>query len=178
MPIGIVVLAFAKRVREPNPVNMRLAEIANALDKWIAVNEGVRTIVVAQHEVVLALRNPPALVVTQTDATNVSRKGKPYLDTQDVLNKAFREFRANGVAKVAVVANDFLHRRAAESIVRQAGFEVMQYNAPKVGFDDSPLNLQWYCRGPIRFMAYLGIQVLGKVLKQNFHGIGEKSPPN
>lgn len=177
MPVGIVALSFAKRAEEPNPVNKKLADIVDELDNRIQ-EMGDQTVIVSQWEVELAMTAMPVLIVSQEDATNVSRNGKPYLDSQDVLNKAFEEFRAAGVTDVAVVANQFLHQQVVEKMVTEAGFTVFKYKSKNVGFDNSRLNLQWWCKGPIRFVTYLGIQVLGKLTKQNFHGIGEKSHPH
>jgi hypothetical protein len=176
---GIVVLSYGKRAIEPGPVNKRLAMITDELDDSLQ-QVGEPTVIVAQWEVAggLADNTIPRLIVTQEDATNLDRNGKPYLDSQDVLNKAFDLFRKLGVTDVAVVANQFLHKQAAEAIVGKAGFTVFKYASRSVGFDNSPLNLQWWCRGQIRFMIYLGIQVVGKITKQNLHGIGEKPHPH
>ena len=175
MPTGIVALSFAKRAQEPNPVNEALAIYTDtAIDE--AQQQGEQTIVVSQWEVALALPSRPNLIVTQDDATNVDRNGKLYLDSADVLKKAFEVFRAQGVNQVVVIANPFLHQSAAEALVRKAGFSVLTNKMPWVGFDNSQQNLQWWCKGPIRFVFYLALQVLGKLTKQNFHGIGEKSP--
>ena len=173
MPIGIVALSFAKRAHEPNPVNVKLAEITEDLNDRIQ-QMGESTVVVSQWEVALALPTEPSLIVTQGDATNLARNGESYLDSQDVLNKAFELFDKLGITEVAVVANRFIHLQAAESLVKQSGFTVFKYGAPAVGFDDSPLNLQWWCKGPTRFVVYLGLQAIGKATSQNLHGIGEK----
>ncbi len=178
MPTGIVALSFAKRVQEPNPVNIKLAQLTEELDELLQ-QMGEPTVVVAQWEVALALPTPPSLVVHQTDATSRDRNGKPYLDSQDVLNKAFELFREIGITDVAVVANQFLHLQAAEALVKKAGFKVHKYKAARfVGFDNDKLNVQWWCKGPLRLLAYLGIQVIGALTKQNFHGIGEKPHPH
>ena len=177
MTTGIVVLAFAKRAEEPSPVNIKLAQFADELDDFLQ-QMGEPTVVVAQWETALALPTQPRLIVTQKDATNMDRNGKPYLDTQDLLNKAFEVFHEFGVKDVAVVANRFLHKQAAEAIVRKAGFNVVGYGGGVLAFDKSPLNLQWWCKGPVRFVAYLGIQFVGKLTRQNLHGIGEKPHPH
>jgi len=178
MPTGIVALSFGKRAQEPNPVNVRLARIADNLDDFLQ-QMGEPTVVVAQWEIALALPPHSAVIVTQEAATNLDRNGKPYLDSQDVLNKAFEVFRANGVKDVAVVANQFIHKQAVESLVKKAGFTISKYGPQEfVGFDNSKLNLQWWCKGPIRLITYFGIQVIGKITKQNFHGIGEKPHPH
>lgn len=177
MTTGIVVLSFAKRAEEPNPVNIKLAQFTDELDDYLQLM-GETTIIAAQWEVALALTTHPHLVVTQKDATNVDRNGKLYLDTQNVLDKAFELFRERGTKNVAVVANRFLHKQATETLVRKAGFTVVKYGGGVISFDSSPLNLQWWCRGPVRFIAYLGIQIFGKITKRNLHGIGEKPHPH
>jgi hypothetical protein len=176
-PSGVPSNSRGKRANEPNPVNIRLAEVTEEIDDQLQQG-GERTAVVAQWEVALALPTKPLMVVTQSDATNRDRNGKPYLDSEDVLNKAFDAFRAFGITDVIVVANRFLHLQAAKQIVKNAGFNLIDYRIPGVGFDNSPENLQWWCKGPIRFVTYLAIQVLGKVLKKNFHGIWEKPHPH
>lgn len=173
MPTGIVALSYAKRVLEPNPVNARLARITDQVDDELQ-QMGEQTIVVAQWEIGLALPPHSNLSVMPSDATNVARNGTPYLDSQDVLNKAFTAFRALGVTDVVVIANPFIHLGAVKWMVKKAGFTVVPYKVPSVGFDNSPLNLQWWCKGPVRCITYLGIQVLGKLTRQNFHGIWEK----
>lgn len=177
MPTGIVALSFAKRAEEPNPVNKRLAQITDNVDDELQQG-GEQTLVAAQWEIARGLPTPPYVVVTQADATNLDRNGKPYLDSQDVLNKAFEAFRAAGITDVIVVANPFLHLQAVRALVKKAGFNVMSYKVPWVGFDNNRLNLQWWCKGAIRLVVYTGIQVIGKLTKQNFHGIGEKPHPH
>jgi hypothetical protein len=177
MTTGIVALSYAKRAKEPNPVNVKLARITDAFDDE-AQSIGEPTIVVAQWEIALALPAKPYLIVSQEDATGLDRGGKPYLSTQDVLDKAFEVFHDFGITDVIVVANPFIHLQGAKSIVKRAGFNVMNYKMPWVGFDNSPLNLQWWCKGPARTLIYAIIQAFGKMTKQNFHGIGEKFPNN
>ena len=174
MPVGIVALSFAKRAVEPNPVNKTLAAITDSVVDE-AQQRGEQTLVVVQWEIAKALDLPPNLTVTQADATNRDRNGKPYLDSADVLNKAFELFRAHGVQDVVVVANPFLHKPAVEGMIRKAGFNVLKHRMPAVGFDNHPENLQWWCKGPIRFVSYLALQVAGKAVGKDFHGIGEKS---
>ena len=179
MLIGIVALSYAKRAKEPNPVNDKLAYVTERVDDELQAS-GELTIVVTQWEIAKSkyLKTRPQLIVTQDDATNRDRNGRLYLDSQDVLNKAFELFRANGVTAVLVVANPFIHLQAVESLVKKAGFKVVKHKMPSVGFDNSPENVQWWCKGPIRFVIYLAINVFGKLTKQNFHGIGEKPLPN
>ena len=173
MTTGIVALSFAKRVVEPNPVNKLLAMFTDKIASKQKNKGGA--LVVAQWEIALGLpRSLPSLVVGPDDAT-VKGNGKKYLDSQDVLDKAFVLFREQGITDIIVVANPFLHKGAVESMVRKAGFNVVKTKVPWVGFDNSPLNLQWWCRGAIRFVSYLALQAFGKVTGKDFHGIGEKS---
>ena len=177
MTTGIVALSFAKRAIEPNPVNVRLANITDEVDDELQ-SIGEQTIVVAQWEIARALPTPPHLIVGQDAATNTDRNGKPYLDSKDVLEAAFELFRAAGVKRVVVVANPFLHMHAVKSMVRKADFKVDSFSTPWVGFDSDQLNVQWWCKGPVRFMSYLALQVFGKLIGKNFHGIWEKPHPH
>lgn len=185
MPVGIVALSFAKRAKEPNPVNVKLARITRHIGDDL-LQRRKSSVVVAQWEIAAGMKEyvgaatQPTLIVTQQDATNKDRNGKPYLDSQDVVNKAAELFHERGITDVIVVANRFLHLQAARKLVKQAGFNVLtkDFKVSRVGFDNSPLNLQWWCKGPVRFMAYLGIQVIGKMTGQNFHGIWEKPHPH
>lgn len=173
MATGIVALSFAKRAVEPNPVNRKLAAITDAIDDELQ-QVGEMTVIVAQWEIARALPVQPHVVVNPEDAS-LKPGDSSYLDSKDVLDKAFEEFKRHQITDVIVIANNFIHRGVVESMVRSAGFTVIKAKIPSVGFDPSSENLQWWCKGPIRFMTYLGIQAFGKVAHQNFHGIWEKS---
>lgn len=170
--VGIIAFSFAKRDKEPNPVNVRLAFNTDLVDDELQ-SGGVWTVVVAQWEIARALSTAPHTIVSIDDATPKA-DGKIYLDSKDVLNKAIKVFEGYRITDVIVVANNFLHRRIVESMARKAGYTIMKAKMPAVGFDPSPLNLQWWCKGPVRFVTYLGVQVLGKLVGRNLHGIGEK----
>jgi len=172
MATGIVALSFAKRAKEPNPVNKRISKITDDINDGLQ-SMGETVVLVAQWEIALALPKNSALVVTQNSATE--KGGKLYLDSDDVLNMAYPAFKAANVTDVVVVANRFIHLGVVRAKVRKAGFRVIKVGIPAVGFDPSPLNLQWWCKGPIRLVTYLGLQVVGKVTGRNFHGIGEKA---
>lgn len=174
MTIGIVALAFAKRATEPNPVNRRLAAVVNGVDDDFQ-QIGESAIVVAQEEISLAIMPGANLVTVGQEAAHTNSAGDSYLDTSDVLNVAFETFRKNGIEDVIVIANPFIHLQATKRMVKKAGFRIVNHRMPWVGFDNSPDNLQWWCRGPLRFITYLGIQALGKILGKNWHGIGERS---
>ncbi len=176
MPIGIIALSYAKRAEEPNPVNHRLAYIVNTLREKLS-DIGLSTVTVSQHEIALALYRDPDLIVTQDDATNLDRNGDLYLSSQDVINKAVELFREKNINSVVVVANPFIHLDLVKSLLnKEAGLRVLDYKIEPVGFDSSPLNLQWWSKGPVQFTAYLAIQAFGKLTGRNLRGIGGKKP--
>jgi hypothetical protein len=170
MATGIVALSFAKRVVEPNPVNKLLAAEVDRIDDELQQG-GEPTIIVSQWEIALAY---DANYVVGPEYATVKGNGKEYLDSKDVLKRAFEAFETHGVTDVIVVANPFLHLGAVRSMVRKAGFTVMKVKISWVGFDNSSLNLQWWCKGWPQSILYAGLQVLGKAIRKDFHGIGEK----
>lgn len=171
-PIGIVGLSYGKRDIEPSPVNRKLAiqliEIVGALRSPI--------VTVAQWEIAKHVATYDRFVPTPIDRVVDKKADGSYLDSKDVLEAAFEEFRAKDVKLVIVVANPFLHLAHVRKMVERAGFTVLATKMESVGFDNSPLQLQWWCRGPIRSIFYAGLQVIGKLTGINFHGIGEKAP--
>jgi len=181
MATGVVVLSFAKRSenKEPGPVNIKLARAtATIVDDLTSMGEFA--ILVTQWEVAkqLAVDNEPTgYVVTPQDAS-IKPNGQRYLESEDVLSRAYDEFRKYNIDEVIVVANKFLHLQAVQKSVRSAGFTVIKTSLPWVGFDPSSENLQWWTKGPIRFIAYLAILVVGKLTKHSFNGIGERQTPH
>lgn len=191
MKIGIVALSFGKVSRQASfdPVNYRLSEFVKDAHKdittWRLVLQGksskrtsaTETIIVAQQEISHYLTDYPELdlrIVTNAHATPKDN-GQLYLDTQDVINEAFRVFREEEVREVIVVAHPFLHAWTARRLVRQMGFINHEFRVDEwIGFDSSRDNLQWWCRGPLRFLIYVAIQVIGKATGKGFHGIGER----
>lgn len=192
MKIGIVALSFGK-VREPaiDTVNHALSILVrNAHDEvvtWRLTLKGdnrhtraTETVIVAQQEIARYLhendlQNPNIKVVTDAHATRKG-SGRFYLDTQDVLNEAFKTFKKENVREVIVVAHPFLHAWMARRYVKQAGFINHEFRGSRwIGFDSSQDNLQWWCRGSVRFLLYIAIQVAGKVIGKDFHGIGERN---
>lgn len=177
MAIGVVALSFAKRreALEPNPVNIALAKITKDISEELN-DFGDQTIVVAQWEIARQLEadgRSPDLTVTQADAS--WHNGVRYVDSLDVLNKALGLFESYGVTEVVVVANPFFHLGQVQKIVRGSGFTVLtKHKIPWVGFDNSPHNLQWWCKGPIRFLIYGVLVTIGDKIGQDYHGIGER----
>lgn len=175
MKVGVVALSFGKRRQEPNPVNARLGrELIDIIDNYD------RDIVVASqweitNQLVIDGYEPFVNVnVTPADATKRGKDGAKYLDSEDVLKKAFELFKKHEVSEVIVVANPFLHLSAVRKLVEKAGFKVIPYQIGKVGFDNSPLQLQWWCKGPVRLIDYGIIVKIGEVIGSDLHGIGEK----
>lgn len=188
MKIGIVALSFGKVSRQtaPDPINRILGEYVirahEDITSWRLVIKGKRTsgtetVIVAQHEIARYLTDYPGLnlrIVTEAHATQKG-SGRYYLDTQDVLNEAFQVFRKENVREVIVVAQPFLHAWVARRLVKQAGFINHEFRVSRgIGFDSTRNNVQWWCRGPLRFLAYMALQVAGKVIGKDFHGIGER----
>jgi hypothetical protein len=178
LKIGVIALSFAKysEKKEPNPVNIKLANVVESIVDDIEAF-GDDTFVVAQWEIARQLEwdnRPAQLVVTLWDAS-IKDGGRRYLDSADVVRKAFTFFREQGITDVVIVANPFLHLSAVRKMVENAGFTVIRdHKVPPVGFDRSADNLQWWCRGPFQLVAYLVLQVFGKLTRQNLHGFGER----
>ena len=173
MTTGIIALSFTKRAHEPGPVNRRLAHITDEVTHSLE-STGEPAVVVAQSEIARALLRKPDAVVTEDDATKRDRYGHLYLDSDDVLTEAFIRFRSADITDVIIVAQPFLHLQLAQVMTKRAGFTVEYMSIPPVGFDTHADNLQWWTKGPLRFVAYLLIQAIGTVLRKNFHGIGER----
>lgn len=176
MALLIIGLSFGKRRQEPNPVNMKLAHEVELAAQYF---DKEKPLIAAQWEIAKQLKlngYGPAIdiEVTQKDAT---QKGKErYLDTEDVINSAikFAEDQGETIDDVVVVANPFLHLSATANLVKSKGLTVRGYKVGKVGFDNSSKQLQWWCKGPLRFITYGIIVKLGDILNRNLHGIGEK----
>jgi hypothetical protein len=174
---GIVALSFGRRSEEPNPVNQALAraltDIVQEVDDFTD-----SCFVVAQWEIALQLQEDgiePDLTVGPEYASK--HGNRVYLDTDDVLQAAHTQFRARGITKVIVVANPFIHLGAVRRMMESRRFEIeTKYSIPKVGFDNDPAQLQWWCRGPLRTLLYGGVVLTGKMFNQDWHGIGERTP--
>lgn len=186
-PVGIVALSYGKRAPryEPNPVNRKLGDqVIRLIDEYWSNTEARKldprpVVTVAQWEIAKRVERESHLFWRSPfpldRVVNLKEDGS-YLDSKDVLEAAFEEFRAAGVKQVIVVANPFLHLGHVRKMVEAAGFEVLRVEIKPVGFDNSPDQLQWWCKGPVRSIFYAGLQVIGKLTSINFHGIGEKAP--
>ncbi len=191
MKIGIVALSFGKVSQHArfDLINYRLSSYTAAAHELVTTKQplgagdeaqytgDIQAVVVAQHEIARYLQEFHTFdvkVVTSAYATPKGN-GQLYLDTQDVINEAFRVFREEDVREVIVIAHPFLHAWLARRLVKQMGFINHEFRVDRrIGFDSSQDNLQWWCRGPLRFLTYLAIQVAGKAIGKDFHGIGER----
>ena len=160
---GVVGFSFAKSACEPNPCNQALA----AGVEYAMVNHPDDVTVIVQWEINLQLQQDgyrPDLVVSSEDA----RAG--YLDTRDVWNKAKVLLDKEGIKEVMIVAQPFLHLDVIKAMIRKDGYLVKDYKNPHhVGFYNNKENLQWWTKGPLRFLMYA---VIVKLTGKN--GFGEK----
>ena len=130
--VGILAFSFALRKdSEPNPCNRRLAgETMRAVR--LLENQGKQAAVISQWEVALALPMP------QISAICVIREHRnkcQYLDSDEVMEQAAEIFHREGVAKVIVIAQRFIHIMKCKMLVRKAGFAVYPFKVRSIGFD-------------------------------------------
>jgi len=150
---GMVIWSFALRENEPSPCNIRLAEAV----KRILEAEPDDLVIISQWEVAKKL---------QEDGIEIYRIIEPfsdgsYLDSTDIWEVARRCFSKMGVEEIIGVANPFIHGYVVERMIKKDGFAYVSshdYLVGKVGFDR--LSLQWWTRGPIRFLIYAVLKAL------------------
>lgn len=152
--VGIVAFSFALREAplEPNPANAALAsETVAAVER-----QPCRTFVVAQWEVARALERSghPADHVVRP-----SGDGR-YLDSTAVWREAAAILTEQGISAALPVAKPGLHLLRVRSLVRTSGFRLVRTPIGKVPYDRSPLNHQWWTKGPLRLLAYSVRQAL------------------
>lgn len=165
MTIGVVVFSFGKRREElePGPCNMQLGHAAKLV---IDALVGYEPRVVAQWEVARQLERE-GCPVNRIVAPDVDG----YLDSAEVWNQAKKYFRKYNIHRVVVVAQPFLQRRMVRTMVTESGYMLFDASVrqPRIGYDNSRHNLQWWTKGPLRLLLYAAIvRVTGK------HGIGER----
>jgi hypothetical protein len=142
--IGLVVFSFALRHQEPSPCNIRLAKSVER----IAATEQLT--IAAQWEVARALR---ADGFTVTISVEPPADGS-YLGSEEVWEEAKALFDTLGITEVIPVANPFLHLWKVRKLIEDDGFTVINKRVGWIGFDSSPQNIQWWCRGPLRLTLY------------------------
>jgi hypothetical protein len=163
MKKGLVVFSFALRADalEPNPCNVRLAK---AVERIVA-EEDDDVVIVAQWEVARQLRRDnlhPAHAVEL-------RLNGDYLGSEQVWEEAKTLFKELGISEIIPVGNPFLHMYKLQRMLAADGYTVIKRPIGWIGFDPSPENTQWWCKGPVRLVIYA---VLQKLFAQ--HGYGGK----
>ena len=177
--IVIIALSFGKRADylEPNPVNMRLGAHVRRFKSDIEDGLAQHPIIVAQWEIARWLDQhniPVDKVVTTADSI---RGEDGYLDSEDVI-RAARSFVGPGAHRAVIVANPYFHLDICKGLAEKHGFVVMNgwYPVDAVGFDPAPEQLQWWCKGKLRFLLYGILVKSAKAVGVNLHGFGERKP--
>jgi hypothetical protein len=150
--VGIVVFSFGSRGPdlEPGPCNERLGRAVAG----IVSNESSSFFIVAQWEVARALAS------LGIDCEAVNPDTESYLDTETVWAHAQKSFREIGVGSVIPVAQPFLHLFAVRRLIAQDHrFSVQARPIPFIGWDSSPVNRQWWTKGPVRFLFYSALRL-------------------
>ncbi len=147
-PTGVVAFSFGNRRpgSGPSPINLQLAEIAHSmLSSWYSTAAVAAQSEIADH---LDLRHDEkSFLITQpTDGS--------YLDSAEVWRQAEEFFRQTGITRIIAVAHPFLHLQYVRHLVRRDGFQVVPVHIPRLGFDRSEVNLQWWTRGRLRLIGY------------------------
>jgi len=143
----ILALSFGQRRSEPNPCNLIIAQVALSLSRDSASQ---RLPVIAQWEVARAME----LQGSPADAVINQPEDGSYLSTTGVLSQASPHISSLGAREIIVVAHPFLHQRYVARLVRAGGLTPYRPPMPKVGYDRSPLNHQWWTKGRARLIAY------------------------
>jgi len=163
--VGIMAFSFALRKQgrgEPSPCNRGLGSETMRAVRYLKYRRK-ESVLVSQWEVALALPKSQAVAhVIQEHRT----KGQ-YLDSEEVVAQGVEAFRAEGVTKVIVIANSFLHLTKCKRLVRQAGLEIYRFKVRWMGFDK--LSDQWQTRSRIKALIY-ALGQLPKVFGGSSHG--------
>lgn len=148
--VGIIGFACGLREEEPNPSNIALAKVVH----WIVVDVeefGSVPIVVTQWEITKALIE---LLNYEVDLSVELRADGTYLDSKGVWEEAKAEFVREGVTQVIIVAQPFLHLPSLKKMVKDDGFEVIEFKVGPIPFDNSDLNTQPWTRSKIALTKY------------------------
>lgn len=148
--IGLIAFSFGLRKHEPNPCNLLLSGNVDRIIK----KKGENIIIISQWEVACGLWFTPEKTIWEH-----TTKGQ-YLDSKEIMIQAIPEFQKNGVTDVIVVAQKFIHLPYCKKIVRKAGYNIIPERIEWIGFDNNPLQTQWWCKGPIRLLLYTILKVL------------------
>jgi len=143
----ILALSFGQRRSEPNPCNLVIAQVALLLSRDSASQ---RLPVIAQWEVARAME----LQGTSADVVINQPEDGSYLSTIGVLSQTSPHISSLGAREIIVVAHPFLHQRYVAHLVSARGLTPYCPPMPKVGYDRSALNQQWWTKGRARLIAY------------------------
>jgi len=153
MPIGVIACAFGQqRTNTAGPSNEAIGRVAHHI-KWTT-----KGVIAAQWEVEAFLQriNFPADKVIGAYGANGH-----YVTTEEVFAESLAYFKSVGVSEVVIVAQP-LHllviRRAMKGWSIDPSFHFTRaYDRlmRRIPFDRSSGNVQWWTRGPIRFVTYL-----------------------
>jgi hypothetical protein len=161
---GIVAFSFGYRKDDTSRVipglsNSALAEEVQRVFGWADAfaekNKQPSPVVVVQHEIYDCL---PLEVRTLAMPIREHRIEGKYLDSEEVMAQAAFLLHKEGVKKVFMVAQPFLHRRKCVGLAKYWKFEPIVPDTKKIPFDK--LSEQWWTRGPIRLVAYAILQKL------------------
>ena len=157
MRVGIVGFAFGLREDEPNPSNIALAVKVEEAVVYVNFQDSM-PIVVTQWEITKAIEAPFNYVV---DHSVELRQDGTYLDSSGVWKEAKAEFVREGVLQVIIIAQPFLHLPSLKKMVKDDGFEVIEFKVGPIPFDNSDLNTQPWTRSKIALAAYAAKSILG-----------------
>lgn len=156
--VGIVGFSFGLRseAEEPNPSNQALAREVVRTSSYVNFYDG-SAYVITQWEITKGLADagiePDLSVGLHADGT--------YLGSKDVWEEARADLEDEGIDRVIIVAQPFLHLPALKKMVRRDGFKVLNFPIRKIPFDDSSLNAQPWTRSKPALAWYAVKSLLG-----------------
>lgn len=156
MAILVVAYSFALRKQEPNPCNVRIARETERIVTELR-NAGEEVFIVAQWEVARQLERDGFTA----DLIVGLLPGNKYLGSAEVWSAAEEFGKSAGVTVAIAVAQPFLHLPMVRRMMRSSGWKVREVPIGKIGFDPSPLNTQWWTRGPKRLVLYSALTLVG-----------------
>ncbi len=165
--VGILALSFSSRDEEPNPCNWQLARETLRIYHELTY-DGHDVVLAAQWEVARAIRRleqrPP-----EVHEITLSKDGR-YLGTREVVEQAKPFLRQQGVSKLVIVANPFIHLSYARWLARRHAFKSMRRHVGWIGFDKE--SNQVWCRSWWRFSVQSTQLLFGKQ-----HGYAGRQEP-
>ena len=163
--VGIVGFAFGLREEEPNPSNTALAVVVQEVSDYAELNECV-PIVVTQWEITKALKERFDFDV---DLSVEQYDDGTYLDSRGVWEDAKARFVYEGVTQVFIIAQPFLHLPSLKKMVKDDGYEVLEYKIAAIPFDNTDLNTKPWTRSKTALAIYAAKSLLG--MKRGHNGM-------